>query len=412
MLLLQTKGMLHSVSPPPAKRQKLLSDSYQYPDPDPIDIPFSIRWGEHPETSNIPVERAVEPINAEKPYVFHPQPVYQPSFSLPDKELEKYHDFELSTAEKMFGPLPNPFPDLSIDKVMEILNYCNHGNNVCQTSHQPKPANFIQHSDNSLKLDGPLHSDWFISGFTSDVSFQAIEEVVQAFLYRSRYDSDINTRLTLVLEDRHRSVVGDCFKTRLWDVTPTKLAQEIYSQLSKHQKYIYMAKVHAKITVSHQENTVKVLSDDDVKKKRSIITIYEKPEASLIHAVYVGVQRNRIISEKKATANSKKKKELENRLTNEYRKGRKSLRKKTQMLLDYNKVSKSIDDVWNFKDIPMLEIQLGVRCVVFSAQGKCLYEGNYQYQDNEIDLLYICDRFHVLASRNVFRNYCPHSATK
>ena len=56
-------------------------------------------------------------------------------------------------------------------------------------------------------------------------------------------------------------------------------------------------------------------------------------------------------------------------------------------------------------------MKLGVRCVVFSEGGQCLYEGKYAYQDNEIDLLHVNGKFHVLASRNVFRNYVPHSTS-
>ena len=276
----------------------------------------------------------------------------------------------------------------------------------------PVPSSFSkqpeeQRNQPSLSVEGPFNFNWYIGGLTATTSFPEIKSAIECLISRCRRDSDINTRFTLIMENRYRSTVGEQIKGKLWDVTPEKIAVDLYGQLSKFSAYLQGEGLFVKLAIYLQEPAVKLLSDNDVKKKRSVITIYEKESASLIYAFYVAVRRNIIVKQKKATNDAKKKKELENQLTNVYRKGRKSLKKKTQSVLDKSKVLKTVDDSWGFSDIPLLEMKLGVRCVVFSSFGKCLYEGGYEFQNNEIDLLFINNKFHVLASRNVFRNYNP-----
>ena len=260
----------------------------------------------------------------------------------------------------------------------------------------------------SITVQGPFDTcnqftNWYIAGLTASTSFPKIKSSIECLMSRCRRYSDINTKFTLILENRYGSTVGEQIIGKLWDVTPEKIAVYLFEQLSKFSACFQGEGLLVKMTVHLEDQTFKLLSDNDVKKKRSVITIYEKEDVSLIYAFYVAVRRNIIFKQKKATSDAKKKKELENQLTNVYRKGRKSLKKKTQSVLDKSKVLKTVDDSWGFSDIPLLEMKLGVRCVVFSSFGKCLYEGGYEFQNNEIYLLFINDKFHVLAPRNIFK---------
>lgn len=386
------------------------------PDSELLEVPFSIKWSQHPETTTaFPVP--IDENKIHEPIIDHQRPKNDVNFPcvrrciccpkaphVPFTELLQSMPYvDTSIAEEMLQPFPYPFPELSLDAVMSILSTCSQQNSTIAPG--SNEDNFRLHAS-SLTVEGPFNNQWYIGGILPSTSFSEIKSSVECLFSRCRRESDINARFSLITENRYRSFVGEQIKGRLWDVTPEKVAVDIFNQLAKLSPFLG-EQLFVKVTIYLQEPTVKLLSDNDVKKKRSVITIYEKEDASLIYAFYVAVRRNIIVKQKKGTNDQKKKKELENQLTNVYRKGRKSLKKKTQSVLDKSKVLKSVDDVWNFSDIPLLEMKLQVRCVVFSECGKCLYEGGYEFQSNEIDLLFINKKFHVLASRNVFRNYNP-----
>ena len=430
---------------PPAKRQKLslcqspispipykynVSPYQEYSETsntysESVEVPFTIKWNQHPEDcAAFPAppnlnnyqfcddqsENISQPPTAQETVSFScvrrcicclcPKPSSTPFSDL----LKSMPPVETSHAEEILAPFPDPFPELSLETVVSILSSCAQAGPLAAPAYQPEEH---RHPISSLTVEGPFNSNWYIGGLSASTAFPEIKSSIECLMSRCRRDSDINARFTLIMENRYRSTVGEQIKGKLWDVTPEKVAVDLFGQLSKFSAYLQGEGLFVKMTVYLQEPAVKLLSDNDVKKKRSVITIYEKEEASLIYAFYVAVRRNIIVKQKKATSDAKKKKELENQLTNVYRKGRKSLKKKTQSVLDKSKVLKTVDDNWEFSDIPLLEMKLGVRCVVFSSFGKCLYEGGYEFQYNEIDLLYINNKFHVLASRNVFRNYNP-----
>ena len=427
---------------PPAKRQRISlcpspispyspyeefsETSVDYSASELVEVPFTIKWNQHPEDcaafpappnlnnyqfTNAQTEEHSPPFTAPDTVSFScvrrcicclcPKPSSTPFSDL----LKSMPPVDTSHAEEMLAPFPDPFPELSLETVVSILSSCAQTGSVGPSSyHSDQHHNY----NSSLTVEGPFNSNWYIGGLTASTSFPEIKSSIECLMSRCRRDSDINARFTFIMENQYRSTVGEQIKGKLWDVTPEKVAVDLYSQLSKFAAYLQGERLYVKMTVYLQEPAVKLLSDNDVKKKRSVITIYEKEEASLIYAFYVAVRRNIIVKQKKATGDSKKKKELENQLTNVYRKGRKSLKKKTQSVLDKSKVLKTVDDIWGFSDIPLLELKLGVRCVVFSSFGKCLYEGGYEFQNNEIDLLFINNKFHVLASRNVFRNSIPN----
>lgn len=431
---------------PPAKRQRIslcpspispyspyqeFSEAqigYTYPASELVEVPFTIKWNQHPEDCAAfpaPPNLNNYQFSSAQSEQHSPQPTASDTVSFscvrrcicclcPKPSSTPFSDLlksmppvDTSHAEEALAPFPDPFPELSLETVVSILSSCAQTGSVAPSSyHADQHRNHKYNS--SLTVEGPFNSNWYIGGLTASTSFPEIKSAIECLTSRCRRDSDINARFTLIMENQYRSTVGEQIKGKLWDVTPQKVAADLYSQLSKFAAYLQGEGLFVKMTVYLQEPAVKLLSDNDVKKKRSVITIYEKEEASLIYAFYVAVRRNIIVKQKKATGDAKKKKELENQLTNVYRKGRKSLKKKTQSVLDKSKVLKTVDDSWGFSDIPLLELKLGVRCVVFSSFGKCLYEGGYEFQNNEIDLLYINNKFHVLASRNVFRNYNPN----
>ena len=418
---------------PPAKRQRLsLNDEplspYAYCDSSEEvnvcdtsqeflgSVPFTIKWNQHPEgpagfpsvplmpafpvsPENPPTQTPEEAIPTVRPCgcSFCPKPGPTPFSDL----LQSMPLVDTTRVEELLQPFPATLPELSLDTVVSFLNSC------AAPSMSIPPRDVSAPPSSSLTVEGPFNDSWYIGGLSTLTPYHEIKSSIDYLLKRCRRDSDINARFTLLLENRFRSTVGEQLKGKLWDITPEKIAVDIFNQISKFSSYLRGEQLFIKIMIYHQEQTVKLLSDGDVKKKRSVITIYEKEEASLIYAFYVALRRNIIVKQKKSTNDSKKKKELENQLTNVYRKGRKSLKKKTQAVLDKSKVVKTVDAQWGFSDIPLLEMKLGVRCVVFSAYGKCLHEGGYEHQDNEIDLLFINNKFHVLASRNVFRNYSP-----
>ena len=436
--VLHEEGLLS----PPAKRQKIslcpspispfspyqeyseANNSYHVAES--VEVPFTIKWNQHPEDcvafptppnlnnyqfSDAQSEEHIShSLSSQETVSFScvhrcicclcPKPSSTPFSDL----LKSMPPVETSHAEDMLAPFPDPFPELSLETVVSILSSCAQTGHVPTSSYQPEDHRKVT---SSLTVEGPFNSSWYIGGLTALTSFPEIKSSIECLMSRCRRDSDINARFTLIMENQYRSTVGEQIKGKLWDVTPEKISVDLFGQLSKFSAYLQGEGLFVKMTVYLQDPAVKLLSDNDVKKKRSVITIYEKEDASLIYAFYVAVRRNIIFKQKKATSDAKKKKELENQLTNVYRKGRKSLKKKTQSVLDKSKVLKTVDDSWGFSDIPLLEMKLGVRCVVFSSFGKCLYEGGYEFQNNEIDLLYINNKFHVLASRNVFRNYNP-----
>ena len=381
------------------------------------ELPFSIKWNQHPETATafpLSIDQREKHEPEEQQRLHNPEgfvcgrrcicSLCHQNIPFTDL-LQSMPTVDTSIAEDILQPFPYPFPELSFNAVMSILNSCSRTNN------SPTPEMYHENSRmethaSSLTVEGPYNNQWYIGGLLPSTTFSEMKSSMECLFSRCRRESDINARFSLIAENRYRACVGEQIKDRLWDVTPEKVAQDVFNQLAKIASFLG-DQLFIKMTIQQQEPTVKLLSDNDVKKKRSVITIYEKEEASLIYAFYVAVRRNIIVKQKKATNDQKKKKELENQLTNVYRKGRKSLKKKTQSVLDKSKVLKSVDDFWNFSDIPLLELKLQVRCVVFSAFGKCLYEGGYEFQSNEVDLLFINNKFHVLASRNVFRNYNP-----
>ncbi|KAL5257280.1 hypothetical protein ACHWQZ_G012264 [Mnemiopsis leidyi] len=369
---------------PPAKRQRIslcpspispyspyqeFSEAqigYTYPASELVEVPFTIKWNQHPEDCAAfpaPPNLNNYQFSSAQSEQHSPQPTASDTVSFscvrrcicclcPKPSSTPFSDLlksmppvDTSHAEEALAPFPDPFPELSLETVVSILSSCAQTGSVAPSSyHADQHRNHKYNS--SLTVEGPFNSNWYIGGLTASTSFPEIKSAIECLTSRCRRDSDINARFTLIMENQYRSTVGEQIKGKLWDVTPQKVAADLYSQLSKFAAYLQGEGLFVKMTVYLQEPAVKLLSDNDVKKKRSVITIYEKEEASLIYAFYVAVRRNIIVKQKKATGDAKKKKELENQLTNVYRKGRKSLKKKTQSVLDKSKVLKTVDDSW------------------------------------------------------------------
>ena len=331
----------------PSKRQKLLCDepsSPVYPEvrheptsyddhysspgtgfiaPPPA---FEIKWNEHPEEpvafpiaqwpyqppvsyNEYPIVPIPLPIGSQ-PFKREPteqQEASTPSYNSPpsascasDLQIFLSSIKKEAAAEEFLKSTNTPLPE-SIETVVQILNSCE----------QP-----------SLSIEGPYNSTWFIRGLDyGSLNFLNLRSTIERLFATCRSSSNINSRFSIYLENGSRTSNADHIKGRLWDVTPEKIARDIYHTLSHYPDCIQTEQPMLRMTVHHQEPAVKLMSDKDVKKKRSIITIDERKESSLIYAFYVAVRRNAIVRQKKATRDPKRRKELENQLTNIYRKG-------------------------------------------------------------------------------------------
>ena len=341
----------------PSKRQKLLCDEPSSPIyPEVLQQPshfedhysspgfiapppaFEIKWNEHPEepvafpATNwpfhppgpyceypvmpvpLPIETCVPKLKRE-PDSLHQEPPSPVHNSPPTTPYS--HGYTMDSISKFLSSIPAikreteeslglksskaPLPD-SIDTVVRLLS---------------------SYEQASLSIEGPYNSTWFITGLShGNLNFLNLKEVVESLFSKCRTNSNINSRFSMYLESKSRTTIGDHIKGRLWDVTPEKIATDIYNLFTHYPECIQADQPALRMTVHHQEPAVKLMSDNDVKKKRSIITIDERKEASLIYGFYVAVRRNAIVRQKKATRDPKRRKELENQLTNIYRKGK------------------------------------------------------------------------------------------
>ena len=176
-----------------------------------------------------------------------------------------------------------------------------------------------------LSIQGPYnHCTWFVIGFSVNrLEFINLRNTIERLFAICRAGSNINTRFSMRLE-RGRSIEAELIKNRLWDIIPGKLARYIYNLLYNSEScYVGTERERPvlKMIVHRQESAVKYMSVGKIMKKRSVITIDECMEVSLVCAFYVAIRRNAIIREKNSTRDPKCRKELENKLTNVYRKG-------------------------------------------------------------------------------------------